>query len=308
MLAGMEGVADLTTTPLNQDYTLNEENLRKEIDWSIESGATALWICGFVGEWPTLSVELKKRLFKVSAEQAKGRAWVGAGCHSTHLDETITLVNEAEKAGCDFAWCCPVSPRRPTEDELVAQYQYILDRTNLPLGVYNAFYIGTYMTAELIMRIASISDRIVTLKDTIGDVVHMHTLYRVGVHKKLRLIGAPINAIEHLILGAAGFMGPTYMMRAAAAAYNAFKAGDMERAWALQDLMIDDPPMVSRLMPRIAGLLPGAKTVSSGIGYYKAKVSIITGIEMGPPAPPYMPATKAEVEQITTIAEKWRHP
>jgi 4-hydroxy-tetrahydrodipicolinate synthase len=307
-LRSMEGAADLTTTPLNQDYTLNEEALRKEVDWVIESGATSLWIRGFVGEWPSLGTEVSERLFEVAADQARGRAWVGAGCHSTNLPEVIRLVNHAEKVGCDFAWVCPMNPRRLTEDEAVAQYQYILDRTSLPLGVYNAYYVGTYMNAEVLMRIASLSDRLVTIKETVSDVCHTHTLYRVGLHKKVRLFGACFNAMEHLILGGAGFMGPTYMVRAEVALYKAFKDGDMERAWALQDQLVDEPPFVMLLIPGLAALSIGAKIPSSGIGYYKAKNSIVLGIDMGPPAPPYMPATEADIKQIKKIAEKWRHP
>ena len=35
----------------------------------------------------------------------------------------------------------------------------------------------------------------------------------------------------------------------------------------------------------------------SGIGYLKARFSLISGIDIGPPMPPYSPASEAEVEK-----------
>ena len=149
----LDGVGVLMVTPLKKDYTLNEDSVRKQIDWTIDKGATSMWPSGYIGEWPQLDTELRKRYFEVCVDQAKGRAWVSAGCHATKLNEVVELVNHAEKVGCDLAWICPVTPRRPTEDDLVAQYQYIIERTSLPLALYNSYPTGVYMSAKLMMRI-----------------------------------------------------------------------------------------------------------------------------------------------------------
>ena len=132
----LDGVGVLMITPLNADYTLNEGAVRDQIDWVIEKGATSIWPSGFIGEWPPLDEELRKRYFEVCVDQAKDRIWVAAGCHGTNLNQAVRLVNHAEKAGCDVAWISPTCVRKPTEDEIIAQYQYILDRTSLPFGVY----------------------------------------------------------------------------------------------------------------------------------------------------------------------------
>lgn len=35
----------------------------------------------------------------------------------------------------------------------------------------------------------------------------------------------------------------------------------------------------------------------SAVGYMKAKISIMSGIDMGPPLPPYLPASEEEREK-----------
>ena len=219
----LDGVGVLMMTPLKNDYTLNEEAVRKQIDWSIEKGATSMWPAGYVGEWPQLDEELRKRYFGICADQAKDRAWVATGCHATNINEIIRLVNHSEKAGCDLAWICPVTPRRPTEEDLVNQYQYIIDRTSLPLAVYNSLPSGTYMTAELIMRIVSLSDRIVAVKDSVGDFVHIATVYHAGLDKKVSYFGVTFTMMPHMIWGATGVLVGPWSVPITVAAYNAFK-------------------------------------------------------------------------------------
>jgi dihydrodipicolinate synthase/N-acetylneuraminate lyase len=41
----------------------------------------------------------------------------------------------------------------------------------------------------------------------------------------------------------------------------------------------------------------GSKIDHSGIGYLKARFSLMSGIDMGPPMPPYRPASAAEIEK-----------
>ena len=80
-MKSLQGIMALTYTPLNKDYTLNEEAVRKEIDWVLERGATGIWPGGFAGEWPELEEETRKRHLKVCIDHAGNRVFCAAGCH-----------------------------------------------------------------------------------------------------------------------------------------------------------------------------------------------------------------------------------
>jgi len=77
----------------------------------------------------------------------------------------------------------------------------------------------------------------------------------------------------------------------------------MDRAWELQKAIVEQAPL---LIPQTAGLFLGSKVVHSGIGYMKARFSIISGIDIGPPMPPYKPASKDEIERARKGIEKLR--
>lgn len=298
----LEGVGALMVTPSNQDHTLNEDAVRKQIDWCIEKGATSLWPSGYTGQWPDLTLGLRKRYFEVCAGHSSGRAWVAAGCHGTRIDDIVDLINHAEKAGCEVAWVCPIAIRRPTDDEIISQFRYILERTSLPLIVYNHFLMGVCLTAQLMTTILSLSDRIVGIKDSVGDFAHMATLYYAGLGKRVSIFGTTYIMTPHMEMGASGVLAIPWAIPIAAAAYSAFREGNTRRAWELQLRLTNERPLLT--MPVLGKIMPGSHVTSSVIGADKLKTSLVTGIDMGPPMPPYAPASEAEIEALKrNIAE-----
>ena len=56
----LEGVMALTYTPFNEDFTLNEDAVRQEIDWVIKQGATGIWPGTYAGQWPEMDETVRK--------------------------------------------------------------------------------------------------------------------------------------------------------------------------------------------------------------------------------------------------------
>ena len=182
-----------------------------------------------------------------------------------------------------------------------AVFPFIKFATNLIVQKFSvtdsfAGYIPALLpfSAQLLLRICSLSDRIVAVKDSVGDFGHIAQLYHVGLHKKVSIFPTTHIMIPSLIWGAAGALPDPCQTLLAVAALKAFKKGEMEKAWALQFRMTGDDPLLTYKIS--AGMAAGATTISSSIGAQKAKVTAMLNIEMGPPAPPYAPPTAAEIE------------
>lgn len=289
-----EGVMALTYTPLNADFTLNEDGVRREIDWVLERGAVGIWPGGYAGNWPELDEEVRKRHLRVCVEHVKGQVFCAAGCHSTNTRQTIRLANYAEEIGYDCAWISPTIPRKPTDEEVYEHHRLILAGTGIPIALYDSSPVGTYMSPELISRIVDLSDRIVAMKAIVGDVIHIAALYGLGVDRKISVLGVEWNALTHLLLGAPGALAGSDWIPAVCATHKAFKAGNLARAWELQKAIAMQSPL---LVPRTASSVMGSRIDHSGVGFLKARFSLMSGIDIGPPMPPYQPATPAEMEK-----------
>lgn len=288
-----EGVAVLMITPLNKDYTLNEENLRKEVEWCIKNGAHALWPLGYIGEWTVLEEETKKRILEIIADQAKGRVYLAAGCHGINTLQVIRMVNYAQKLGYDCGWISPTTPRPMTPDEIYGFYKMIHDNTTLPIGLYNTYPKGVYIRPSLMKKISEL-ERMIVCKDSIGDYSHIAGLYYEGVHKNMTILGVPYSLTPHMIHGGGGCTAAPQDLALSLEVYNAIRADDWDKAWKLQVNLTAAWPLL--LVEALAARVFGAKVTSSVQGFSKAKASLVMQIEMGPPMAPYLPASEAELK------------
>ena len=290
----LEGIMALTYTPFNDDFTLNEDAVRREIDWVIKQGATGIWPGTFAGQWPEMDEDVRKRHLKVCIEHAGERVFCAAGCHATNTLATIRLANYAEEIGYDCAWISPTIPRRGTDEEVFEHHRMIFENTRIPIALYDSSPIGPYMTPALIKRIAELSDNIIAMKAIVSDICHIAGIHYLGISKKFPILGVEWNMVPHLQFGAPGAMGGSDWIPIMIAVHDAFKKGEVDKAWHLQQVIISQSPL---LIPRTAGLVMGSRIDHSGLGYMKAKFFHMSGIDLGPPLPPYKPATDAENEK-----------
>ena len=149
----LEGIMALIYTPFNDDFTLNEDAVRQEIDWVIKQGATGIWPGTYAGQWPEMDEAVRKRHLEVCIEHVGGRVFCAAGCHATNTLATIRLANYAEKIGYDCAWISPTVPRRGTDEEVFEHHRMIFENTDIPIALYDSSPVGTYMAPGLMKAI-----------------------------------------------------------------------------------------------------------------------------------------------------------
>jgi 4-hydroxy-tetrahydrodipicolinate synthase len=76
---------------------LDEEALKKLVDFQFDNGVTGVVPCGTTGESPTLDYDEHERVVQLTVEFAKGRGVVMAGPGSNSTREAIELTQEAEE-------------------------------------------------------------------------------------------------------------------------------------------------------------------------------------------------------------------
>jgi len=83
-----QGAITALVTPM-KDGLVDEDSLRKLVDFQIENGISALVPCGTTGEAATLSYEEHMRVIEIVVEQSAKRVPVIAGTGSNSTHETI---------------------------------------------------------------------------------------------------------------------------------------------------------------------------------------------------------------------------
>ena len=148
------GAGTAIVTPFDRDNRVDEEALRRLVDFQEENGVDVIVPCGSTGESSMLSHKEHVRVIEVVRDQAK-RAKVLAGAGSNCTKEAITLSRSAQDIGADGVLSISPYCVKPTQEGLVQHYGAIADAIDIPMIVYNIpGRTRVNITTDTLMRLA----------------------------------------------------------------------------------------------------------------------------------------------------------
>ena len=115
---------------------LDEEALRKLIQFCLEKGVDGIVPCGTTGESPTLSFGEHKQVINIAIEEAKGKVPIIAGTGSNNTSEAEELTKYAKETGADAALVITPYYNKPTPKGMQAHFSK-LEAIGLPIIIYN---------------------------------------------------------------------------------------------------------------------------------------------------------------------------
>jgi len=162
-----EGVIPAIITPFKESGELDEEGLRRNIEYLSESGISGIVPCGTTGESATLSFEEHKKVVEISVECSKVNVIAGSGSNNTN--EAIDLSKHAEDVGADAALLITPYYNKPTDRGMLAHFKSVAEVCNLPLILYNVpSRTSVNLKPEIVAELAEL-ETIVGIKEASGD-------------------------------------------------------------------------------------------------------------------------------------------
>lgn len=167
-----EGTATALITPFKKDGEIDEEGLRRLVDFQEENGITTLVPCGSTGESATLSHDEHLRVISIVRDQAKkARILAGAGSNST--SEAIYLSKKAADLGADGILSISPYYIKPTQEGIYQHYMSLAESIDIPIIVYNVpGRTGSNITSETTLRMAQLPG-IIGIKEASGNVTQV---------------------------------------------------------------------------------------------------------------------------------------
>ncbi len=132
-----KGAATALVTPFYSDGSVNFNCLEKLVESQITNAIDALVICGTTGEKSTLRYQEHLKVIEVATKTADKRVPVIAGTGSNDTIYSVELCNDAEKLGADAFLMVTPYYNKTSQAGLIAHYNYIADRVNKPIILYN---------------------------------------------------------------------------------------------------------------------------------------------------------------------------
>jgi len=158
---------------------------------------------GTTGEWFSQSDAERRRVAEVAVEELKGKIPIVIGCTTYTAAQTSELGRHAKEIGADGILSTPPPYAAPTSREIVAFYQTISDRVDLPLMVYNwARGVVVEITADTALELTKI-DHVVAIKDSTANRAQaLATLEKVV--DKIRVFGGFVSPLGLAVMRGIG--------------------------------------------------------------------------------------------------------
>lgn len=157
-------------TPMNQDGSINYEQLHDLIDWHIENGTDGIVAVGTTGESATLPVEEHLAVIEATVKHVNKRVPVIAGTGANNTVEAIALSKAAEQAGADYTLSVVPYYNKPSQEGIYQHFKAIAEASSIPMIIYNVpGRTVVSMSNDTILRLAEIPN-IVGVKEASGNI------------------------------------------------------------------------------------------------------------------------------------------
>nr|CBH38816.1 dihydrodipicolinate synthase [uncultured archaeon] len=180
----IEGVYPALITPFTKDDEVDEDGLRRLVEYAIEGGVAGIVPCGTTGESATLSHDEHKRVVDVVVDCSTVPVIAGSGSNNTK--EAIVLTKYAEDVGADA--CLVITPyyNKPNVKGLKEHFKLVGDAVDIPLIAYNIpSRTGQNVNAETMVELAAEVENLKGVKEASGDLKQIGTIIMLAAEQGL---------------------------------------------------------------------------------------------------------------------------
>ncbi len=150
----LRGFIPVLATPFDEDERIDEESLRKQADFAVKAGATAICVPGFGSEFYKLSDPERYRIAEVVIEQVAHRVPVIISTGSGSVYSTIEFSVYAERLGSDGLMILPPQMAPLGMKELRLFYDRVCDSVKIPIMLQDADFSGSGLPTDLFIELA----------------------------------------------------------------------------------------------------------------------------------------------------------
>lgn len=270
----LEGLIPPMVTPLDERRHLDRDGVKRMVKHLVDGGVDGIFLLGTTGEGPHLSYAIREQLVELVCGLVRGRIPVLVGITETDIEDALAFARKCRKFGAKAVVAAPPYYFKLTQEECVAWFSELADRSPLPVVVYDMpAHTDTVIDPSTIVRLAA-HKNIVAMKDS-SSIIALFNKFRVALEPfkdKFSLFMGPDEAMgEAVLLGANGGVctGANLWPKQFKAMYLAAKAGDLAQVAKLQKFTTMSSYLLYGLGQGQIGFLKGVKAALTEMGLIK---------------------------------------
>lgn len=239
----ISGILTPLMVPLSPNGDINEEELRRYIDWLIGKGVHGLYPNGSTGEFTRFNAEERRRIIKIVCDQTANRVPVLAGAAEANIRETLDACSAYHDFGARAVAIVSPFYYKLSPESVFAYFREIAINSPIDVTLYNIPLFASPIDNETVCRLAEF-DRIIGIKDSSGDLASMTRMIRsIRPHRPdfLFMTGWDAVLVPMLMAGCQGGTHATsgIVPEITRAIYDLTKKNDFDKALSLQKQLLE---------------------------------------------------------------------
>ncbi len=156
-------------TAFADDGSVDLEGTARVAEHLADTGNDGVVVSGTTGESPVTSTEEDAAILRAVIEAVGERVTVVAGVGTNNTAHSVELAEQAEKLGADGVLVVTPYYSKPSQAGVAAHFEAVADASGLPVMLYDIPSRSSIAIAEDTYRRVAQHDRIVAVKDAVGD-------------------------------------------------------------------------------------------------------------------------------------------
>jgi 4-hydroxy-tetrahydrodipicolinate synthase len=205
----LHGVLIALVTPFDVNGNLDTPALERLIEYQLEQGASGFVPCGSTGEYYALSAEERAKVLECTIKTVGKRGLLIAGANAGSTRDVISHARTAKELGYDTILLAPPYYSLPSQEELIAHYQAVLNAVDVKLMLYDYPPRVGVQVGFAVLDAFKDNPRVIGIKESSGSLVRaIEIKQRYGDSYQLSC-GADDQAFDFLLWGATSWIcGP----------------------------------------------------------------------------------------------------
>lgn len=239
MTGFLTGTATAMVTPFTESG-VDFNAFSRMIEYQITGGTDTLVILGTTGEPATMSALEREEVMRFAKKTIGSRARIVFGSGSNSTQNTVEASKRAESLGADGLLVVTPYYNKCTQDGIVRHYEAVCSAVQIPVICYNVpARTGVNILPATMQRLAEIPN-MAGIKEACGNMEQICETMR-RIRGKCDMYSGDDNLnLPILAIGGTALISvvSNLVPKEVKAMYEAFAAGDLVRANALQDALL----------------------------------------------------------------------
>jgi dihydrodipicolinate synthase/N-acetylneuraminate lyase len=211
-------------TPYDDKDRIDEDVLRAEIEFCVESGVGGIVVPVMVSEFRVLSEDERHTMMRVPVEASNGRVPIIANCAAVNIPLAVSFARYAQETGADAVIAMPPYAHPADFSTVYAYYEAISDTVSIPVWIQN--HAVAALSTEQVVRLCTELENVCWVKEEVQPETHSIST----------LLGKNCPHIEGVMGGAGGRYMMTEHARGSRGVVHACQFCDViQRIWELLD-------------------------------------------------------------------------